>query len=212
MKLTIDKFQKMHSISISEMGEIDKASNLVQILLDKPAEYVENLPLKKFSKLCDKLKIAFDLQVETEINKLPRKLISCGTKAYHLNFDIKNTFNTGRYIEVLTFSKEDPIMNMHNILASICTPLKWSWSKFKYVEQDFDAMKHQDYADDMKLADFRHGHHAMVFFYLLLEDLTTSIKDSLELEKMTTTENQEKQLALKKISQIFSDGFTMQSK
>jgi hypothetical protein len=46
MKLTIDKFQKLHSIATMEMDEIDKASNLVQILLGKSVEYVESMPLK----------------------------------------------------------------------------------------------------------------------------------------------------------------------
>ena len=51
MKLTIDKFQRLHSIATMDMDELEKASNLVQVLLDKPAEYVEKFPLKKFANL-----------------------------------------------------------------------------------------------------------------------------------------------------------------
>lgn len=212
MKLTIDKFQKLHSIATMEMDELDKASNLVQILLDKPAEYVERLPLKKFAKLCDGLKDAFDLKVESESNKMPRQMIACGSKVYHLNFDIKNPFNTGRYIEVLTFSKDDPIMNMHNILASICTPMHWSWLKLRYVKDDFDVMKHEEYANDMKLADFRHGYHAMVFFYLLSQDSTINTMDYLASKMRLRKANKKRVQQLKRISQVVSDGFTTQSK
>ena len=212
MKLTIDKFQKLHSIATMEMDELDKASNLVQILLDKPAEYVERLPLKKFAKLCDGLKDAFDLKVESESKKMPRQMIACGSKVYHLNFDIKNPFNTGRYIEVLTFSKDDPIMNMHNILASICTPMRWSWLKFRYVKDDFDVMKHEEYANDMKLADFRHGYHAMVFFYLLSQDSTINTMDYLASKMRLRKANKKRVQQLKRISQVVSDGFTTQSK
>jgi len=212
MKLTIDKFQKLHSIATMEMDELDKASNLVQILLDKPAEYVERLPLKKFAKLCDGLKDAFDLKVESESNKMPRQMIACGSKVYHLNFDIKNPFNTGRYIEVLTFSKDDPIMNMHNILASICTPMHWSWLKMRYVKDDFDVMKHEEYANDMKIADFRHGYHAMVFFYLLSQDSTINTMDYLASKMRLRKANKKRVQQLKRISQVVSDGFTTQSK
>jgi hypothetical protein len=212
MKLTIDKFQKLHSIATMEMDELDKASNLVQILLDKPAEYVERLPLKKFAKLCDSLKDAFDLKVENESIRMPRQLIACGSKVYHLNFDIKDSNNTGRYIEVLTFSKDDPIMNMHNILASICTPMRWSWLKFKYVKQDFDVMKHEEYANDMKIADFRHGYNAMVFFYLLSQNSIANMKDYLESKMWLRKANKKRVQQLKKISQVVSDGFTTQSK
>lgn len=212
MKLTIDKFQRLHSIATMDMDELDKASSLVQVLLDKPAEYVESLPLKKFAKLCDGLKDAFDLKVESETNKMPRQLIACGSKVYHLNFDIKNPFNTGRYIEVITFSKDDPIMNMHNILASICTPMKWSWLKFRYVKQEYDVMRHEEYANDMKLADFRHGYHAMVFFYLLSQDSTSNIMDYLEAKMRLRKANKKRDQQLKRISQVVSDGFTTQSK
>lgn len=212
MKLTIDKFQKLHSIATMDMDELEKASNLVQILLDKPAEYVEKIPLKKFAKLCDGLKDAFDLKVESESNKMPRQMIACGSKVYHLNFDIKDPFNTGRYIEVLTFSKDDPIMNMHNILASICTPMHWSWLKFRYVKDDFDVMKHEEYAKDMKLADFRHGYHAMVFFYLLSQDSTINTMDYLASKMRLRKANKKRVQQLKRISQVVSDGFTTQSK
>ena len=212
MKLTIDKFQKLHSIATMEMDELDKASNLVQILLDKPAEYVERLPLKKFAKLCDSLEDAFDLKVENESIRMPRQLIACGSKVYHLNFDIKDSNNTGRYIEVLTFSKDDPIMNMHNILASICTPMHWSWLKLRYVKDDFDVMKHEEYANDMKLADFRHGYHAMVFFYLLSQDSTINTMDYLASKMRLRKANKKRVQQLKRISQVVSDGFTTQSK
>ena len=212
MKLTIDKFQKLHSIATMEMEELEKASNLVQILLDKPAEYVEKIPLKKFARLCDDLRATFDLKVEDEMNKGPRQMIACGSKVYHLNFDIKNPFNTGRYIEVLTFSKDDPIMGMHNILASICTPMYWSWRRMRYVKGEFDVLKHEEYADDMKKADYRHGYHAMVFFYLLSQNSTINTMDYLVAQMNLRKANKKRLQQLRKISQIVSDGSTTQKR
>lgn len=52
MKLTIDKFQQLHSISTLEMNDFDKSIKLVQVLLDKTEQEVEKIPIKKFERIC----------------------------------------------------------------------------------------------------------------------------------------------------------------
>lgn len=212
MKLTIDKFQRLQAIASIESDEIEKASRLVQVLLDKSEAEVESMPLRKFGKLCDKLKKAFDLTIDAATMSKPKSVIVANGKVYHLNFDIKPPFNTGRYIEVLTFSKSDAIMNMHNILASICTPMKWSWRKFNYIKTDYDALKHEEYAEDMKLADFRHGYYAMVFFYSLLINSTADTPDFLKVQTDMRRVNKKRVQQLKKALPITGGGFTTQSK
>ena len=61
MKLTIDKFQQLHSISTLEMNDFDKSIKLVQVLLDKTEKEVEKIPIKKFERICKKLEQAFNL-------------------------------------------------------------------------------------------------------------------------------------------------------
>lgn len=209
MKLTIDKFQRLQSIATLDTEEIEKASRLVQVLLDKSEAEVEAMPIRKFGKLCDKLKKAFDLTVNAATMSKPKTLMVANSKVYNLNFDIKPPFNTGRYIEVLTFSKDDPIMNMHNILASICTPMKWSWRKFNYVKMEYDALKHEEYANDFKLADFRHGYFAMVFFYSLLTNSTADTMDFLTAQMKLRKLKKEQ---LKKILRTIGGGYTTQNK
>jgi hypothetical protein len=212
MKLTIDKFQRLQAIATLDTEEIEKASRLVQVLLDKSEAEVESMPLSKFSKLCDKLKVAFDLTIDAATMSKPKTMIVANGNVYNLNFDIKPPFNTGRYIEVLTFSKDDPIMNMHNILASICTPMKWSWKKFNYVKQPYDTLKHEEYANDFKQADFRHGYFAMVFFYTLLTNSTNVTMDSLIVQMKLRKVNKKRVLHLKKVLQTISVGSTTQNK
>lgn len=212
MKITIDKFQKLQSISSLDTEEIEKASRLVQVMLDKSEQQVDAMSIKKFAKLCEKLKKVFDLTVNAATMSKPKTIIQANGKVYFLNFDIKPPFNTGRYIEVLTFSKDDPIMNMHNILASICTPMKWSWRKFNYVKQPYDALKHQEYANDFKKADFRHGYFAMVFFYQLLTNSTTDTMDFLAAQMNLRKLNKKRVLQLKKVLQTIGGGSTTQSK
>jgi hypothetical protein len=212
MKLTIDKFQRLQAIATLDTEEIEKASRLVQVLLDKSEAEVESMPISKFGKLCDKLKKAFDLTIDAATMSKPKTLIVANGNVYNLNFDIKAPFNTGRYIEVLTFSKDDPIMNMHNILASICTPMAWSWKKFNYVKLPYDATKHEDYANDFKQADFRHGYFAMVFFYSLLTNSTGDTMDSLIAQMNLRKVNKKRVLQLKRVLQTIGVGSTTQSK
>jgi hypothetical protein len=212
MKLTIDKFQRLNAIASLEEDELEKAAKMVQILLDKSSEEIDKMPLKKFAKLCDKLQKAFDLKVQVETMKAPKSLIVANGKVYSLNFEIKKPFNTGRYIEVLTFSKSDPINDMHNILASICTPMKWSWWEMTYVPMPFDVDKHEQYADDMRQADFRHGYNAMVFFCILLADLTNNTEAYSDLLMKMMRQNKKRLKMLRVYSQKISDGYTQQSK
>lgn len=212
MRLTIDKFQKLQAIASLESEELEKASRLVQVLLDKSADEINEMHIKDFTMLCDKLKAIFDIKIEAATASAPSNVIKANGKRYFINYEIKKPFNTGRYIEVLTFSKEDPILNMHNILASICTPMQWSWRKLKYIKTDYDVLSHEQYADDLKEADFRHGYHAMVFFYLFLTNLTESSNPSLDREitqRMTKGRNQKR---LKSIFPTLSVGFTTQSR
>jgi hypothetical protein len=212
MKLTIDKFQKLQSIATLEDDELQKAIKLVQVLLNKTEKEIDAMPLKKFSKLCQKLQKAFDLKVIQETNTEPKNLISANGKVYSLNFEIKPPFNTGRYIEVLTFSKGDPIMNMHNILASICTPMVWSWRKLNFVKTEYDVLKHEDYANDLKEADFRHGYHAMVFFCKVLVISTNNTSDYLEREIAKWLKEKKRVQQWKTTSPTTGDGFIAQKK
>lgn len=212
MKLTIEKFQKLQDLSSLEEAEQDKARRIIQILLDKTMEQVDNMPQKKFDKLCVSIKALFELEVEKAITSKPEKLIKANGKWYKLNFEIRKPFNTGRYIEVLTFSKGDPVVDMHNILASICTPTKWSWKKFRLVDQAYDPLEHETYADDFKQADFKHGYHAMVFFCILLANLTSNTRGFSAREVMKMMTSQKSLRLLKKNFKIILDGFTTQPK
>jgi hypothetical protein len=208
MKLTIDQFQKLQDLSSIDESDQDKSKRIIQILLDKSIEDIDKMPEKKFDKLCLSIKGLFELEVEKAVTSKPQKLIKANGNWYKLNFEIRRPFNTGRYIEVLTFSKGDPVVDMHNILASICTPTKWSWKKFRLVDQVYDPLEHESYADDFKQADFKHGYHAMVFFCILLANLTNNTRAYSAPEVMKMMTSQKRLRVLKKNFKIILDGFT----
>lgn len=212
MKLTIEKFQQLHAIASMEDDELEKATKLVQILLDKSLDQVDKMPVKKFQRLCIDLQRMFDLKVNVEKMKAPKSMIVANGNVYKLNYEIKKPFNTGRYIEVLSFSKGDLIEDMPNILASICTPMKWSWSKFRYVEQPFKVEDHEKYANDFKKADFRHGYNAMLFFCTFWAVLTNNTEDYSVLLMRMMRENKRKAQMLKLYLLKISDGSIVQNK
>lgn len=184
MKLTIKKFQELQSITNLELSEFDKAQKLVECLTNKTTEQVEAMPLHKFDKLCKGLKQLFDINIEKLQDSKPKDLIVANGNPYHLNFNIMQPpFNAGRYVEVATFGN-DAIGNLHNILASMATPLTWSWLKMRYVKLKYDATKHEQYAADMLQADFEHAYHASVFFYLVFINSMKNMQDYLVAEIM----------------------------
>ena len=191
MRLTIDKFQQLHSISTLEMNDFDKSIKLVQVLLDKTEKEVEKIPLRKFERICKKLEQAFNLNMDEAIKSKPKEIIKANGRRYKLNFEVtKEPFNTGRYIEVATFSDGNTIMNMHNILASIAQPMVFNWNKLKWECLPYNALLHEQYADDLKQADFKHGYHALVFFCQFLMSSIPGSKDYLEIVMNQQTKNQ----------------------
>ena len=86
MKLTIDKFQQLHSISTLEMNDFDKSIKLVQVLLDKTEQEVEKIPIKKFERICKKLEQAFNLNMDEAIKSKPKEIIKANGRRYKAKF------------------------------------------------------------------------------------------------------------------------------
>ena len=76
----------------------------------------------------------------------------------------------------------------------------------------FDVDKHEEYADDMKQADFRHGYNAMVFFCIFLANLTNNTEAYSDLLMKMMRQNKKRLRMLKLYSQKILDGYTQQSK
>ena len=164
------------------MNDFDKSIKLVQVLLDKTEKEVEKIPIKKFERICKKLEQAFNLNMDEAIKSKPKEIIKANGRRYKLNFEVtKEPFNTGRYIEVATFADGNTIMNMHNILASISQPMVFNWNKLAWECLPYNALIHEQYADDLKHADFKHGYHALVFFCQFLMISIPGSQDYLEI-------------------------------
>jgi hypothetical protein len=89
---------------------------------------------------------------------------------------------SARYIESKVFSK-DTLANLHKIAASMIIPQKRNWFG-KWIDQDYDASKHEEYAADMQEANFIDIYHSLVFFYQVYKNWIEISKDYMIAEMM----------------------------
>ena len=180
IKMTIKMFQDLFTISQTEMEEIDKSILLVQAYTGKSEFEINKMSVKKFNRLCAKIKKAFD-NVGKQITKgKPKNLIKANGKWYWLNFEI-NEMTAGRYVETATFGS-DVVGNLHKLMATMCTPMKWSWKGL--VQDKYKADNHSKYAEDMLQADFDHCYQACVFFWAVFNESMRVLQYSLEGDQM----------------------------
>jgi hypothetical protein len=127
-----------------------------------------------------------------DIEGKPVNYIEVNKKRYRINYDIKN-MPSARYIESKVFSK-DTLANLHKIAASMVIPQKRNWFG-KWIDQDYDASKHEEYAADMQEANFIDIYHSLVFFYQVYKNWIEISQDYM-IAEMTKAGMTEKQAAM----------------
>ena len=95
-----------------------------------------------------------------------------------------------RYIESKVFSK-DTLANLHKIAASMVIPQRRNWLG-KWVDDKYDASKHEEYSADMQEAKFVHVYHSLVFFYQVYKNWIEVSQDYMisEMTKAGMTQSQ----------------------
>jgi len=206
MKLTIHKFQQLNEIANSDLNDIEKSSRLVQTFCNMTEDQVDAMSLHRFNDLCNKINNFFNLkQIELDRAK-PVNLIKVNGRTYNIIYDATRLpFNAGRYVEIATFSN-DILGNMHKIMASIVIPVRFSFTKMRYVEV---KMEHEDIADQMLDANFKDCYHAMVFFWAVFNLIIKSMMPYLEMEAVKKGANPEAVTTTLIGLQKILDGFTM---
>jgi hypothetical protein len=87
-----------------------------------------------------------------------------------------------RYIESKVFSKET-LVNLHKIAASMVIPQRRNWFG-KWVDDKYDASKHEEYSTDMQEAKFVDVYHSLVFFYQVYKNWIEVSQDYMIAEMM----------------------------
>jgi hypothetical protein len=204
--MKIRQFQELYYISSSNDMDIDKSVKMIGVITGKTPDEVDLMKRKKFLKLCKSITKQFEIFGTNLLKGKPRKMIRVGWKLFRIHYDItKQPLNAGRYVEGITFSK-DIVNNLHKIMATIATPIKWSWKELRFVEYKLD---HSDIAAIMEEAKFSDAYQCAVFFYTLYSSSIQIIQPYLvkEMEK-AGMEKQKAEETLNGLHKIL-DGFTM---
>lgn len=198
MKVTISKFQELYKISLMDINEAEKSALLVQEFTGMSEEQVNKMPLKKFNSLCAQINRKFEaFGVELD-NKKPQKYIAVKGRLYLIEYDLaKPPMNAGKYVELATYS-DDIIGNLHKIMATMCTPLKFTFKGLKRKEKI-----HSKVADDMLDVDFSVAYHSAVFFYAVF---SKSIQGLNTYFKTIATDSAKVDEVMKNLAE-FTDGF-----
>jgi hypothetical protein len=171
--------------------ELDKEVKLLCVITGLTEYQIDSLSIEDLKEL--RKELAF---LDEPIEGKPVDYITTNGKQYRINYDIKN-MPAARYIESKVFSKET-LANLHKIAASMVIPQKKNWFG-KWVDDKYDASKHEEYSQDMQEANFVNVYHSLVFFYQVYKNWIEVSRDYMRAEMTTagmTTEQADSVLLL----------------
>jgi hypothetical protein len=175
--LTLWQYQQLMPILTNpekDWTELDKEVKQLAVISGLTEYQIDSLSIETLKEMRQDL--AF---LDEPIEGKPVDFIVVNGKRYRMNYDIKN-MPAARYIESKVFSK-DTLGNLHKIAASMVIPQKKTWFG-KWVDDKYDASKHEDYAADMQEANFIHVYHSLVFFYQVYRNWIEVSQDYMKAE------------------------------
>ena len=163
--------------------EIEKSFKLIGIVYNMTENQVDSLTQAEYKaklKECDFL------------NSMPEgkpvKVIKVNGKRYRLIYDVTR-MPFGRYVESKAFVG-DIYGNLHKLGATMVMPQKKNWLGL-WIDDKYDASKHEDYAEDILQANFQDVYFSMVFFYQVFRNWIEVTKDYLVAKMMMTGQTEE---------------------
>ena len=193
-ELTLWQYQQIMPIITNpdkDWTELDKEVKLLCIITGMTEQQIDSLSIEDLKELRKELTF-----LDEPIEGKPVDFIVINGRRYRMNYDIKN-MPAARYIESKVFSK-DTLANLHKIAASMVIPQKKQWFG-KWVDDKYDASKHEEYSSDMQEANFIHIYHSLVFFYQVYRNWIEVSRDYMIQEMKTagmTTEQAEQVVQL----------------
>jgi hypothetical protein len=193
-ELTLWQYQQLMPIITNpnkDWTELDKEVKLLCVITGLTEYQIDSLNIEDLKEL--RKDLAF---LDEPIEGKPVDYITTNGKRYRMNYDIKN-MPSARYIESKVFSK-DTLGNLHKIAASMVIPQKKNWYG-KWIDDKYDASRHEEYSTDMQEANFIHVYHSLVFFYQVYRNWIEVSRDYMKVEMMKsgmTTEQADSVLLL----------------
>lgn len=176
-ELTLWQYQQLMPILTNpekDWTELDKEVKQLAVISGLTEYQIDSLSIETLKEM--RKDLAF---LDEPIEGKPVDFIVVNGRRYRMNYDIKN-MPAARYIESKVFSK-DTLGNLHKIAASMVIPQKKTWFG-KWVDDKYDASKHEEYAQDMQEANFIHVYHSLVFFYQVYRNWIEVSRDYMKAE------------------------------
>ena len=159
-ELTVWQYQQIYPIVTKpekDWTNLDVESKLVGIIYNLTDTQVDSLTIQQYNNLKKTLNF-----LEDKIEGKAVKYTETNGRRYRFIYDVQQ-MKAARYIESKVFST-DLINNLHKLAASMVVPQKKTWYG-RYVDDNYDAAKHSEYASDLQASNFVHIYHSVVFFY-----------------------------------------------
>ena len=159
-ELTVWQYQQIYPIVTKpekDWTNLDVESKLVGIIYNLTDTQVDSLTIQQYNNLKKTLNF-----LEDKIEGKAVKYTETNGRRYRFIYDVQQ-MKAARYIESKVFST-DLINNLHKLAASMVVPQKKTWYG-RYVDDNYDAAKHSEYAADLQASNFVHIYHSVVFFY-----------------------------------------------
>jgi hypothetical protein len=166
------------TLANKDQDDIDKSFKLIGIVYNMTENQVDSLTQAEYKaklKECDFL--------NTMPEGKPVKVIKVNGKRYRLIYDVTR-MPFGRYVESKAFVG-DIYGNLHKLGATMVIPQKRNWLGL-WVDDKYDASKHEDYADDILQANFQDVYFSLVFFYQVYRNWIEVTRGYLVSKMMTT--------------------------
>lgn len=177
--LTLWQYQQLMPLITNpekDWTELDKEVKMLSVITGLTEYQIDSLSIETLKEM--RKDLAF---LDEPIEGKPVDFIVINGRRYRMNYDIKN-MPAARYIESKVFSKET-LANLHKIAASMVIPQKRTWLG-KWVDDKYDASKHEEYAADMQEANFIHVYHSLVFFYQVYRNWIEVSRDYMKAQMM----------------------------
>jgi hypothetical protein len=167
-----------------DWSELDAEMHQLRIVTGLTEHQIDSFSISDLKELRKELDF-----LNERIEGKPVDYIQINKKRYRINYDIKN-MPAARYIESKVFSK-DTLANLHKIAASMVIPQRRNWFG-KWVDDKYDASKHEEYSADMQEAKFVDVYHSLVFFYQVYKNWIEVSRDYMmaEMTKAGITKKQ----------------------
>lgn len=175
--ITVFQFQQLFALwddpeTKDRKTEADVMAEAVAICFGLSLNQVDSMPFEEFKEKA----AALDFLTTQPPAKTVKHFTANGRR-YRFVFDVRQ-IHAGRNIEVKHFSKAAFPVSLHRQAASMVIPQRRTWYG-RWVDDTYDAAKHEEYASDILQAPITAIHGSAVFFCKLFINLITSTADYL---------------------------------